>query len=112
MAQNTSTKSDRHVTTSISVVEEQMKLLHPVGSNLFQLQMDASNSTLGAVLLQNEKPTNFSRRTLNQAELHLPTNEIELLATTWALTFLRNSLFGSHNQLRRNARRRKFPTHD
>lgn len=71
-----------------------MELFHP--DEPFDFTLDTSNSTLGAVISQNGEAVTFFSRTLSQAELYLATNERELQANIWALTSLRNYIFGSN----------------
>lgn len=56
---------------------------------------DASDYAIGAVLSQEERPIIFISRTLTKTEEHYAANEKEMLAIIWALTSLRNYLYGS-----------------
>lgn len=73
---------------------EQVLLNQPDFSKGFELTTDASNSAIGAVLSQEGKPITFISRTLSETEQGYATNEKELLAIVWALSDLRNYLYG------------------
>lgn len=66
----------------------------------FDLTTDASSSGLGAVLSQNGKPIIMISRTLKDNEMHLATNERELLAIVWAL---KNPIIDYYNYIPRTA---------
>lgn len=73
---------------------EQVELFQPDYSKPFELTTDASNVAIGAVLSQGRRPIIFLSRTLSESEQDFATNEKELLAIVWALTKLRNLLYG------------------
>ena len=78
-----------------SMTSEDIILSHPNFEKDFDLTTDASEYAIGAVLSQDRKPITFLSRTLNKTEEHYATNEKEMLAIIWALTTLRNYLYGS-----------------
>lgn len=78
-----------------SLTSDEVLLSFPDFQKEFELTTDASNFALGAVLSQNGKPITFLSRTLNKAEENYAANEKEMLAIIWALTSLRNFLYGS-----------------
>jgi hypothetical protein len=51
----------------------------------FFLETDASNTELGAVLRQAEKPVAYISRSLNKSEQNLGITEKELLGVLWAM---------------------------
>jgi ribonuclease HI len=68
---------------------------HPDFGKDFELTTDASNYAIGAVLEQERRPIRFLSRTLTKIEENYATNEKEMLAIVWALTYLRCYLYGS-----------------
>lgn len=78
-----------------SLVSNDVMLTFPNFQKEFELTTDASNFALGAVLSQEKKPIMFLSRTLNKTEENYAANEKELLAIIWALSVLRNFLYGS-----------------
>ena len=62
------------------------------------IQTDASNSGLGAVLLQDDdegqRPVAFVSRTLSDAESRCHANELECFALVWALKKFRSYIYG------------------
>lgn len=78
-----------------ALVSQEVLLSYPDFSNDFELTTDASNVALGAVLSQNMRPIAFISRTLDKTEQNYATNEREMLAIIWAITTLRNYLYGS-----------------
>lgn len=66
----------------------------------FILTTDASDKAIGAVLSQQfpegEKPITFISRTLSESEENFATIEKEMLAVVWALSNLRNFIYGTH----------------
>ena len=80
----------------------------------FELEVDASGSAMGAMLLQwqpdgTKKPINFMSKTFNQAQQNYDIFDREFLAMIWGLQHLRPLLVGSphkviihmdHNNLR------------
>lgn len=73
-------------------------LVLPDHSLDFQLNTDASDFAIGAVLSQDRgqglQPVAFASRKLNSAERNYPTYEKELLAVVWALQHFRHYLDG------------------
>ena len=76
-------------------LEENIILNQPNFEEGFELTTDASNSAIGAVLSQNNKPITFISRGLSVTEEGYATNEKELLAIVWSLKNLRNYLYGT-----------------
>jgi hypothetical protein len=73
-------------------------LQYPDFSKEFILTTDASNSGLGAVLLQGpvgkDLPVAYASRSLNNAETHYTTSKKELIAIVWATKYFRPYLYG------------------
>lgn len=78
-----------------ALTSNEVILHYPNFKEEFHLTTDASNYALGAVLEQSGKPITFISRSLNKTEEHYAANEKEMLAIIWALTSLRNYLYGS-----------------
>lgn len=78
-----------------ALVSREVILVYPDFNKDFELTTDASNYAIGAVLSQDDKPISFISRTLNKTEERYAANEKEMLAIIWALTSLRNYLYGS-----------------
>lgn len=78
-----------------ALVSNDVILAYPDFREDFDLTTDASSVALGAVLSQKGRPIAFISRTLDETEEHYATNEREMLAIIWALTTLRNYLYGS-----------------
>ena len=89
-------------------------LAHPQMDEQFELEVDASGSAMGAVLLQRQpdgtkKPINFMSKTFNQAQRNYDIFDREFLAMIWGLQHSCPLLVGSphkvivrtdHNNLR------------
>ena len=89
-------------------------LAHPQMDEQFELEVDASGSVMGAVLLQRQpngtkKPINFMSKTFNQTQRNYDIFDREFLAMIWGLQHSRPLLVGSphkvivctdHNNLR------------
>lgn len=78
-----------------TLVSNEVLLAYPNFQKEFELTTDASNFALGAVLAQEGRPITFISRTLDRTEENYAANEKEMLAIIWALTSLRNFLYGS-----------------
>lgn len=78
-----------------SLLSKEVLLAFPDFGKEFELTTDASNLALGAVLSQGGKPITFLSRSLSKTEENYAANEKEMLAIIWALTSLRNFLYGS-----------------
>lgn len=78
-----------------ALVSQEVLLSYPDFQEEFELTTDASNVALGAVLSQKGKPIAFISRTLSKSEENYATNEREMLAIIWALSSLRNYLYGT-----------------
>lgn len=78
-----------------SLISKDLMLAYPNFSKPFELTTDASNFAIGAVLSQEGKPITFISRTLSSTEENYAANEKEMLAIIWALSSLRNYLYGS-----------------
>ena len=89
-------------------------LAHPQMDEQFKLEVNASGSAMGAILLQRQpdgtkKPINFMSKTFNQAQRNYDVFDREFLAMIWGLQHSRPLLVGSphkvivctdHNNLR------------
>lgn len=69
-------------------------LAFPDFDKKFVITTDASNSALGAVLSQDNKPICYASRTLNNHERNYSTIEKEMLAIIWALKYFRRYVYG------------------
>lgn len=78
-----------------ALISQEVILSYPDFQKEFHLTTDASNVAIGAVLSQDDRPISFISRTLTTAEESYAANEKEMLAIIWALTHLRNYLYGS-----------------
>ena len=58
------------------------------------IECDASQKGLGACLLQDGKPVNFSSRSLIDAETRYCNLESEMLAAAWAVNHYRQDVYG------------------
>ena len=70
-------------------------LAYPNLNKEFELNTDASNYVIGAVLSLEDRPITFISRTLSKSEENYAANEKEMLPIIWALKSLRNYLYGS-----------------
>ena len=75
-------------------------LAHPRMDKQFELEVDASGSTMGTVLLQRQpdgtkKPINFMSKTFNQAQRNYDIFDREFLAMIWGLQHSHPLLVGS-----------------
>lgn len=69
-------------------------LRYPNFNKRFKLITDASNFSIGAVLIQEGHPISFASRTLNNHEQNYSTIEKELLAIVWGVKYYRPYIFG------------------
>ena len=76
------------------LVSDEVILQFPDFNKEFQLTTDASDSAIGAVLSQGDRPISFLSITLSKPEENYATNQIEMLAIVWALKTLKNELYG------------------
>lgn len=75
-------------------IQNTIELTQPNTNIPFELTTDASDTGIGAVLSQNNKPIVFISKTLNDTERRYATNEREAYAIVWALQNLKNYLYG------------------
>lgn len=78
-----------------TLISNEVMLTYPNFEKEFHLTTDASDYAIGAVLSQENRPITFLSRSLNKTEESYATNEKEMLAIIWALSSLRNFLYGS-----------------
>jgi hypothetical protein len=71
-----------------------LELTLPNMNDVFELEADASNVGLGAVLRQNNKPIAYISRSLSPSEKNYTITEKEVLAALWAMEKLNFYLFG------------------
>jgi RNase H-like domain found in reverse transcriptase/Reverse transcriptase (RNA-dependent DNA polymerase)/Integrase zinc binding domain len=76
------------------IISKETLLSYPDFTQPFDLHTDASNTQLGAVLSQHNKPIAFYSRKLNPAQTRYTTTERELLAIVETLKEFRNILLG------------------
>ena len=79
-------------------------LAHPRMDEQFELEVDASGSAMGAVLLQRQpdgtkKPINFMSKTFNQTQRNYDVFDREFLAMLWGLQHSRPLLVGSPHKV-------------
>ncbi|KAG1239029.1 hypothetical protein G6F35_000323 [Rhizopus arrhizus] len=70
-------------------------LAYPNPEEPYDLHCDASDSGLGAILVQIGRPIAFASRTLTDPEQNYSTTEKECLAIVWALNYFYPYLFGA-----------------
>jgi hypothetical protein len=76
------------------IICREVMLTFPDFSKPFHIYTDASDTQLGAVITQDEKPIAFYSRKLNSAQKIYTTGEQELLSIVESLRDLRNILLG------------------
>ena len=86
-------------------VTQEPVLVHPILTNLFELEVDASGYALGAVLMQYSEdtkrhPVGFYSSTLTPAERNYDIYDLELLAIVKALRHWRPLLAGSPHKIK------------
>ena len=69
-------------------------LAYPKFGKVFHIYADASDTQLGGVIMQNDKPLAFYTRKLNQAQSKYSTGEQELLSRVETLKSFENILVG------------------
>ena len=69
-------------------------LAGPNFENPFEIFSDASDKSIGAVLMQNNKPIAFASCSLNCAELKYTTSEKEALAIVWSVKYFKHYVYG------------------
>jgi hypothetical protein len=81
------------------VISREVLLLYPDFSKTFVIHTDASNTQLGAVISQDNRPIAFYSFKLNLAQTRYTTTERELLAIVETLKEFRNILLGQRIQI-------------
>ena len=69
-------------------------LAYPKFGKVFHIYADTSDTQLGGVILQNDKPLAFNTRKLNQAQSKYSTGKPELLSLVETLKSFENILMG------------------
>ena len=67
-------------------------LAYPKFGEVFHIYVDASDTQLGRVIMQNDKPLDFYPRKLNRAQRKYSTGEQELLSLVETLKLFENIL--------------------
>ena len=79
-------------------------LIYPDFNKPFEIYSDASNTAIGAVLVQqiDDKihPVAYASRLLNKNELNYSTSEKEMLAIVWASKHFKSFIYGRHTIFR------------
>lgn len=70
-------------------------LRYPDSNIPYEMHTDASDSGLGAVLVQEGRPVSFASRSLTTAEANYTATEKECLAVVWALRYFRPYIHGA-----------------
>jgi len=81
------------------IISREVLLSYPDFSKPFVIHTDASNTQLGAVISQDNRPIAFYSRKLNLAQTRYTTTERELLAIVETLKEFRNILLGQQIQI-------------
>ena len=81
------------------VISEEVLLHYPDFNQKFVIHTDASQTQLGAVISQNNKPIAFYSRKLNPAQRRYTTTERELLAIVETLKEFKNILLGQQIEI-------------
>jgi hypothetical protein len=81
------------------IISREVLLSYPDFSKTFVIHTDASNTQLGAVISQDNRPIAFYSRKLNLAQTRYTTTERELLAIVETLKEFRNILLGQRIQI-------------
>ena len=77
-----------------NIIAKEVLLAYPNFNNRFDIHTDASQTQLGAVISQDNKPIAFYSRKLNPAQTRYTTTEKELLSIVETLKEFRNILLG------------------
>ena len=78
-----------------AMIAEDVLLTYPDPNLPFEIQTDASDYQLGAVILQNNKPVAFFLRKLSDAQTHYPASNKEALCIQEVLHEYRDILYGA-----------------
>ena len=76
------------------MIKKETMLAYPKFGEVFHIYADASDTQLGGVIMQNDKPLAFYTRKLNQAQSKYSTGEQELLSLVETLKSFENILMG------------------
>ena len=76
------------------MIKKETMLAYPKFGEVFHIYADASDTQLGGVIMQNNKPLAFYTRKLNQAQSKYSTGEQELLSLVETLKSFENILMG------------------
>lgn len=74
--------------------DRELELFIPDSNKRFELETDASNVGVGAVLRQSQRPVIYISRSLNKAEKNYSISEKEVLGAIWAMEKLQYYLVG------------------
>ena len=74
------------------MIKKETMLAYPKFGEVFHIYADASDTQLGEVIMQNDKPLAFYTRKLNQAQSKYSTGEQELLSLVKTLKSFENIL--------------------
>jgi hypothetical protein len=83
-------------------------LTQPNMSKPFDVFCDASGTSLGCVLMQENRVIAYASRALRPHEKNYPTHDLELAAVVHALTIWRHYLMGNHCNMFTNHKSLKY----